>query len=77
MGEKKKKGLRLMGKIFVAVFIPFLVIVLVSCLIGIKGMSDVSETLMKEHLQSASYSLEQTMNSLCQWRLPYGGWEAV
>lgn len=64
MGEKKKKGLRLMGKIFVAVFIPFLVIVLVSCLIGIKGMSDVSETLMKEHLQSASYSLEQTMNSL-------------
>ena len=53
-----------MGKIFVAVFIPFLVIVLVSCLIGIKGMSDVSETLMKEHLQSASYSLEQTMNSL-------------
>lgn len=64
MEKEHKRGLQLMGKISCVVAIPMIAIVVIGCIIGINGMNDVSDILMKEELHAASYSFMNTMNTL-------------
>lgn len=66
MEAKKKKGLRLMGKISVVVAVPMVALVILGCIIGVNGMNVVSTILMKEQLQNAEYSFMHIMDALSE-----------
>lgn len=65
MGEaRKKRGLQLMGKISAVVAVPMVILVTISSLVGIRGMNDISDTLIREELEMASYSFSNIMEAL-------------
>ena len=61
-----KKGLQLMGKISVVVAAPMIILVLISSLIGIRGMEGISETLIREQLQNGAYSFTHIMDAVSE-----------
>ena len=66
MNGKAKKGLQLMGKISVVVAAPMIILVLISSLIGIRGMEGISETLIREQLQNGAYSFTHIMDAVSE-----------
>lgn len=65
-GTQKKKGLQLMGKISAVVAVPMIIIVIISSVVGVRGMNGISESLIKEELELASYSFSHIMNAISE-----------
>ncbi len=66
MEAKNKKGIQLIGKISAVAAIPMIALVLLGCIIGVNGMNDISNILMREQLTSAEYSFTQIMNAVSE-----------
>lgn len=66
METKSKKGIQLIGKISAVAAIPMIALVLLGCIIGVNGMNDISNILMREQLTSAEYSFTQIMNAVSE-----------
>ena len=64
MNGSKRKGLQLMGKISAVVAVPMVVLVVISSVIGVRGMESISETLITEQLQNGAYSFSNIMNAV-------------
>ncbi len=64
MKGSKRKGLQLMGKISAVVAVPMVVLVVISSVIGVRGMESISETLITEQLQNGAYSFSNIMNAV-------------
>ena len=64
MNGSKRKGLQLMGKISAVVAVPMVVLVVISSVIGVRGMESISETLITEQLQNGAYSFTNIMNAV-------------
>ena len=63
-GLKRKRGLKLMGKIMLAVTLP-LVILLVFAALSIRAVGvDVSERQVQHELKTAEYALDLMLNTL-------------
>lgn len=66
MKESKRRGLQLMGKISAVVAVPMVVLVIISSIIGVRGMEGISETLITEQLRNGAYSFANIMNAVSQ-----------
>ncbi|MBQ9119793.1 MAG: methyl-accepting chemotaxis protein [Lachnospiraceae bacterium] len=72
-GLKRKRGLKLMGKIMLAVTLP-LVILLVFAALSIRAVGvDVSERQVQHELKTAEYALDLMLNTLDSGNYSYDG----